>query len=72
MPAHIPAYQFYPKELLQSFFSKFALGIVAGVFEIPFEGSLNQKFPEIKPKTIREVVGLWEGKGSKIVSDHDS
>jgi hypothetical protein len=35
---------------------------VNGIMFVPHEGSLNEKFPEIKPKSVGEVVGSWKGK----------
>ena len=35
---------------------------VNGIMFVPHEGSLNEKFPEIKPKSVEEVVGSWKGK----------
>lgn len=39
----------------------FSLWAVAGEVELPKKGSLNEKFPEIKTKTVKEIVGAWKG-----------
>ncbi|KAB8234146.1 NAD(P)-binding protein [Aspergillus alliaceus] len=56
LPAHLPVYQFFPKNMLQGFFSTFGLWFIAGLFDLKPAKTLNQIFPEIKPRTVRDVV----------------
>ncbi|KAL6887106.1 hypothetical protein GGI43DRAFT_267301 [Trichoderma evansii] len=62
LPSHAMAYEFFPKPLLQQYFSKFGLYIMAGLFDMPTDKSLNAIFPEVKTTTVKEVLGLWKGK----------
>lgn len=62
LPGHLASYEFYPKPLLQKVFASFGLYITRGLVDLPEENSLNQKFPEIKTKSIKEIVDAWKGK----------
>jgi len=61
LPAHLYLYNFFPKPLLVDLLSKFGLWAVTGVMYSPAEGSLNEKFPEIKTTSLKEIVGAWKG-----------
>lgn len=61
LPSHVYAYEFYPKEALQGMLSQFGLLFDQGVFDLQPEQSLNDLFPEIKPKSAREVLEIgWK------------
>jgi hypothetical protein len=60
LPSHVPAYEHIPKAFLQAFFSKFGLYIAKGLLDLPQENSLNKKFPDIKPLTVKEVLEFWK------------
>ncbi|KAJ9614448.1 hypothetical protein H2200_002584 [Cladophialophora chaetospira] len=60
LPAHAAAYSFVPKSVLYGIQSKFGLYVANGMFDLPEEGSLNQKFPELKTTTIDEIIGHWK------------
>lgn len=62
LPSHAMAYEFFPKPLLQQYFSKFGLYIMAGLFDMPTDKSLNSIFPEVKTTTVKEVLDIWKGK----------
>ncbi|PON21559.1 hypothetical protein TGAM01_v209589 [Trichoderma gamsii] len=62
LPSHAMAYEHFPKPMLQSYFSKFSLYIIAGLFDMPADKSLNKIFPEVKTTTVKEVLDLWKGK----------
>ncbi|KAF4541165.1 Pyridoxal-phosphate dependent enzyme [Lasiodiplodia theobromae] len=63
LPHHPGVYPFFPKEMLQRFFSVFGLYMATGRFDLPIEKALNQKFPEIKPITAKELLEqAWRGK----------
>lgn len=62
LPTHPHLYPYFPKPLLVGLLAKFGLWAVNGIMFVPHEGSLNEKFPEIKPKSVEEVVGFWKGK----------
>lgn len=53
----------FPEALARSLLSILGLWTVEGYFNIPVEGSLNQKFPNIKPMTVRDM--LLQGQGLK-------
>lgn len=62
LPSHPCAYDFIPKPLLTALLAKFGLWAVNGIIYVPKEGSLNEKFPDIKTTKIKEIVGAWKGK----------
>ena len=62
LPSHASAYSRIPKPLLQARFALFGLYCVNGLFHLPEERSLNEVFPQIKTKTVEEVIGVWKGK----------
>ena len=62
LPAHHLAYSYIPKSALQAVFSQFGLYIVRGLFHLPEQKSLDKVFPEIKTKTVKEVINSWKGK----------
>lgn len=62
LPSQPAIYPFFPKQVLQQYFAKFGLYNAAGLFDFPEDKSLNKKFPEIKPTTIREMLSAWVGK----------
>ncbi|EXJ57237.1 hypothetical protein A1O7_07584 [Cladophialophora yegresii CBS 114405] len=62
LPSHPAVYPFFPKPMFQQYFSKFALYVTMGLFDLPEDGSLNREFPDIKPTTVREMLSVWVGK----------
>lgn len=62
LPTHAEAYEHFPKPLMQTYFSKFSLYLIAGLFDIPVDKSLNKIFPEVKTTTVKEVLDLWKRK----------
>ncbi|TVY76133.1 Oxidoreductase swnN [Lachnellula suecica] len=62
LPSHPPLYQYIPKQMLAWLLSRFGLWAVYGIMYLPKEGSLNEKFPEIKTMTVREMISVWKGK----------
>ncbi|KAJ0413066.1 NAD(P)-binding protein [Aspergillus carlsbadensis] len=56
LPSHSAFYSYLPKEKLQAILSAFGRWTIAGDFNMPEEGSLNQRFPEIKPRSVRDVL----------------
>ncbi|KAM0470208.1 hypothetical protein ACHAPX_010094 [Trichoderma viride] len=62
LPTHAEAYEHFPKPLMQAYFSKFSLYLIAGLFDMPADKSLNKIFPEVKTTTVKEVLDLWKRK----------
>jgi len=58
LPSHPHIYPFFPKEAMQGMFSAFGLLFASGDFDLKSESSnsLNVRYPDIKPKTVRELV----------------
>ncbi|KAM5348281.1 hypothetical protein ACJ41O_008105 [Fusarium nematophilum] len=56
LPGHQNDYKRFPKEVLLPFLSVFQRWMAEGLGEVPIEGSLNEKFPDIKPLTVRELM----------------
>ncbi|KAL1622036.1 hypothetical protein SLS56_008920 [Neofusicoccum ribis] len=59
LPCHVPVYAHYPKVDLQKLFAIFGIWNVKGILEVQAEGSLNEKFPEIKTKSMKEILQSW-------------
>ncbi|KIW82787.1 hypothetical protein Z517_02030 [Fonsecaea pedrosoi CBS 271.37] len=62
LPSHPAIYPYFPKPLFQQYFGKFGLYVTAGLFDFPHGTTLNNKFPDIKPTTVREMLSVWVGK----------
>ncbi|KAL2265997.1 hypothetical protein VTJ83DRAFT_5349 [Remersonia thermophila] len=56
LPSHPSVYPWLPKPVLQSFFASFSLMFEEGVFNFRPERTLNDEFPEIKARTIKELL----------------
>ncbi|KAJ4341946.1 hypothetical protein N0V95_007071 [Ascochyta clinopodiicola] len=61
LPSHPHLYNYFPKPILVELLSKFGLWAVAGIMFQPREGSLNEKFPDIKTTSVKEIIGAWKG-----------
>jgi hypothetical protein len=61
LPSHPYLYPYFPKPLLEGLLSKFGLWAVHDIMYYPKEGSLNERFPEIKTKSVKEIIGAWKG-----------
>ncbi|KAF2821232.1 NAD(P)-binding protein [Ophiobolus disseminans] len=63
LPGHVPLYPFFPKESLQGMCSMFEMLMAKGFLNLERSGSLNEKFPDVKTKSARELVTeAWKGK----------
>lgn len=62
LPTHVAAYRYVPKKAVQGRFALFGLIFVNGLGHLPEEKSLNSLFPQIKTKTVEEVISVWKGK----------
>ncbi|KAL3475970.1 NAD(P)-binding protein [Aspergillus californicus] len=56
LPGHPPLYPFFPKEQLQYFLAVFSLWVAAGDFDLPDTDTLNKRFPDIKPRSMKELL----------------
>ncbi|KAL3444832.1 NAD(P)-binding protein [Aspergillus insuetus] len=56
LPSHPSVYPFLPKEQLQYILAVFGRWTAAGDFDLPDAESLNRRFPEIKPRSVRDVL----------------
>jgi hypothetical protein len=56
LPSHPNAYNIFPKPMLQGMFAAFGLMIENGVFDFKPSHTLNDEFPNIKPKTVRNII----------------
>ena len=61
LPSHPYLHPYFPKPMLTDILSKFGLWAVLGIMYTPTEGSLNEKFPDIKTTSAKEIVGSWKG-----------
>ena len=61
LPSHPSLYPFFPKQMLQGFFAAFGIMFEQGEFDFRPVQPLNDAFPDIKPRTIRELVSeAWK------------
>jgi hypothetical protein len=56
LPCHPSLYPFFPKEMLQGLFAAFGIMFEEGLFDLRPSHSLNDEFPDIKPRTVMELV----------------
>jgi hypothetical protein len=56
LPSHSTLYPFLPKEQLQYILAVFGRWTDAGDFDLPEINTLNSLFPEIQPRTLRQVM----------------
>lgn len=57
LPSHPHIYPFFPKEAMQGMFSSFGLLFAGGDFDLKVNSStsLNERYPDIKPRTVKEL-----------------
>ncbi|KAI9164186.1 Oxidoreductase BOA1 [Paramyrothecium foliicola] len=60
LPSHVHTYQFIPKEALQGMLAGFGLIFDQGLFDFPREKALNEKFPDIKPLSVKDVLHIGQ------------
>ncbi|KAH6951928.1 hypothetical protein DER45DRAFT_577331 [Fusarium avenaceum] len=63
LPSHLQAYPFVPKPALQGVLATLGLMVAKGLFNLEPEWTLNQEFPDIKPRTIKQLVNEAWGAG---------
>ncbi|KAH6884238.1 nmrA-like family protein [Thelonectria olida] len=56
LPGHAKSYKKFPKDILLPFLSIFQRWMAEGLGEISLEGSLNERFPDIKPLTAKDMI----------------
>lgn len=56
LPSHPMFYPFFPKQMLQGMFAAFGIMFETGVFNFEPSTTLNKEFPDIKVKTVKEIV----------------
>lgn len=56
LPSHPSLYPFFPKPMLQGFFAAFGIMFEQGEFDLRPSHSLNDDFPDIKPRTVKELM----------------
>ena len=62
LPSHPSLYPFFPKQMLQGFFAAFGIMAEQGEADLHPSHSLNDEFPDIKPRTVKELVlEAWKG-----------
>ncbi|KAL2825263.1 hypothetical protein BJY01DRAFT_256292 [Aspergillus pseudoustus] len=59
LPGHVALYEHFPKKAFQWFMSIFGLFTADGSSCIAREGSLNERFPDIKPLTVRAMLETY-------------
>ncbi|KAK8144541.1 hypothetical protein G3M48_005658 [Beauveria asiatica] len=56
LPSHPVFYPFFPKEMLQGTFAAMGIALESGAFDLKPRRTLNDEYPAIKPKTVRDLV----------------
>ncbi|KAI8716206.1 NAD(P)-bd-dom domain-containing protein [Fusarium sp. LHS14.1] len=56
LPSHEYMYPFFPKPALQGLFATFGRMFEEGVFDLKPANTLNDEFPGIKPRKVRELI----------------
>ncbi|KAH6645450.1 hypothetical protein BKA67DRAFT_664525 [Truncatella angustata] len=56
LPTHPSFYPYFPREMLQGMFAAFGIMFETGVFDLKPSRTLNDEFPDIKTKTVRELI----------------
>ena len=60
IPAYVPFYDIYPREMMLEMMAAFGVSMIMGVFE--FDGELNRKYPDIRTTKVRDFIKTsWEG-----------
>lgn len=63
LPNHRESYSRLPKPLLQEVYSSLGLMMAQGVFDLEFDKAINNSFPDIKTRTVKETLQeAWRGK----------
>ncbi|KAH7109309.1 hypothetical protein B0J11DRAFT_620453 [Dendryphion nanum] len=63
LPGHKELYPFFPKETLQGAAAVFSILMEKGFVNLEREGSLNERYKDVKVKTVRQLVEeAWKGK----------
>lgn len=63
LPSHLEMRTFIPQEILEGILSLYGLLFEAGVFDLKPEHTIRQDFPDIKVKTLKELITeAWGGK----------
>ncbi|KAL4757323.1 uncharacterized protein BDW70DRAFT_153459 [Aspergillus foveolatus] len=60
LPGHRALYEHFPEERFRWFMSIFELFTVDGGSRLERKGSLNERFSEVIPVTVRNVIGDWK------------
>jgi hypothetical protein len=62
LPSHAEVYPYFPKPMLQGFFASFGILFEEGYFNIQPKKSLNDQFPGIKTRKVKDLVNeAWKG-----------
>jgi hypothetical protein len=56
LPSHPSSYVYFPKQMLQGMYAAFGIMFATGVFDFKPSHTLNDEFPDIKPKTARDIL----------------
>lgn len=62
LPSHPYLYPFFPKEMLQGMFAAFGIMFEKGEFDMRPARSLNDQFPDIKARSVKELLVQALGK----------
>jgi hypothetical protein len=62
LPGHRQDYAVsnFPKSFQRGLYALLGSFVVNGMFDIPIEKALNNKFPELQPMEVKKVLSLWK------------
>ncbi|KAM0435805.1 hypothetical protein ACHAPT_002693 [Fusarium lateritium] len=61
LPSQVAIYSLFPKEVYQNIFATFGIILDEGLLDFQFDQAVNRLFPEIVPKSAREVLEIGWG-----------
>lgn len=56
LPAQVDMYKYFPKDQFEGFMIPYSLWLEDGAFDLKPEKTLNDKFPDVKTSTVKELL----------------
>jgi hypothetical protein len=62
LPGHLQDYaaSSFPKSFQKGLYALLGSFVINGMFDIPIENALNNKFPELQPMKVKKMLAVWE------------
>jgi hypothetical protein len=62
LPSVVVNYAYFPKAALQKLLALCGIYVIQGYYNLPEDKSLNKLRPDVKTKSIQEILSVWKGK----------